>query len=484
MHPFRSAAALLLAAGAPMAAHAQQDSELQAIRRQIDELRQHYERDIRALERRLKAAEAAAAPAPQAGAAPTAAEPPAVADDAQTASASPAAAAAAPATAPVSAPASGPSAFNPGISLILQGSYRHFRTDPAERGVTGYVPAGEFDIGERGFSLDESEITVSASVDHLFFGQATFALEDGGIEVEEAFVRTPALGHGLTVKLGRFFSGIGYENALHPHARDFLDPSLPQTVLLGGNLAMDALQVNWIAPLPLLVEVGAEIGMPVEFPLEDSDSNRNGATGAALFARVGGDIGLSHSYRVGAWALRAANRFKDAPVLDFAERFDSGSSALSGGHTRMWGLNLVYKWAPDGNPQYRNVAFVAEWMQRRLDGELATDLGGAPDTGAFDARQSGWSLQGVYQFRPHWRMGLRYDRLDEGDYDLAPNLAGTVAPAGFDPRRWSAMLDWNPSEYSRIRLQYTQDRSQEGLRDDQVFLQYLFSLGAHGAHQF
>ena len=46
------------------------------------------------------------------------------------------------------------------------------------------------------------------------------------------------------------------------------------------------------------------------------------------------------------------------------------------------------------------------------------------------------------------------------------------------------MLDFNPSEFSRLRLQLAQDKSREGLTDNQIFLQYVMSLGAHGAHQF
>jgi len=43
---------------------------------------------------------------------------------------------------------------------------------------------------------------------------------------------------------------------------------------------------------------------------------------------------------------------------------------------------------------------------------------------------------------------------------------------------------WSPSEFSRLRLQFNQDKSQIGLTDNQVFLQYIFSLGTHGAHKF
>ena len=92
----------------------------------------------------------------------------------------------------------------------------------------------------------------------------------------------------------------------------------------------------------------------------------------------------------------------------------------------------------------------------------------------------------MYQFHPYWRVGLRYDQLNEGSYDLGPGLAGTpgLVPPDFTPKRWTAMIDWSPSEFSRFRLQYNQDKSQQGITDNQVFLQYIFSLGTHGAHKF
>ena len=46
------------------------------------------------------------------------------------------------------------------------------------------------------------------------------------------------------------------------------------------------------------------------------------------------------------------------------------------------------------------------------------------------------------------------------------------------------MLDFTPSEFSRLRLQLAQDRSREGVTDKQVFLQYQMSLGAHGGHSY
>jgi hypothetical protein len=46
------------------------------------------------------------------------------------------------------------------------------------------------------------------------------------------------------------------------------------------------------------------------------------------------------------------------------------------------------------------------------------------------------------------------------------------------------MIDVSPSEFSRFRLQFARDEVRFNEADNQVFLQYIMSLGAHGAHKF
>ena len=71
----------------------------------------------------------------------------------------------------------------------------------------------------------------------------------------------------------------------------------------------------------------------------------------------------------------------------------------------------------------------------------------------------------------------------------APGGAGPTAAdfpllSKYNPMRNTLMLDWSPTEFSRLRLQLASDKSRQGITDHQVFLQYIYSLGAHGAHQF
>ena len=87
---------------------------------------------------------------------------------------------------------------------------------------------------------------------------------------------------------------------------------------------------------------------------------------------------------------------------------------------------------------------------------------------------SGWYAQAVYKFMPRWRAGIRYARLTPpDDAELEDDDLSTV----------SAMLDWTNSEFGRVRFQYNRESFGE-TRDDQFILQYVMSLGAHGAHSF
>jgi hypothetical protein len=160
------------------------------------------------------------------------------------------------------------------------------------------------------------------------------------------------------------------------------------------------------------------------------------------------------------------------------------------GDSKLWGLDLVWKWAPNGDPSVRNFKFQAEYFERKETGDLTFDLGGVSGAGTatdtYSSKQKGWYAQAVYQFIARWRAGLRYDQLDSGRVDLGPALSLGELPilAANEPKRTSAMVDFSPSEFSRVRVQYTRDQVRFQASDNQIFVQYIMSLGAHGAHKF
>ena len=380
----------------------------------------------------------------------------------------------------------GQSAFNPAVSVILAGNYANLSQDPASYRIAGFMPGGDIGPGQRSFNLGESEITLAANVDPYFLANLTASISaDDSIHAEEAYFKTTSLPAGLLLKGGRFFSGIGYVNEVHAHAWDFIDQPLVYQAFLGGQYATDGVQVKWLAPTDLFMEFGAETGNGRHFP--GTDRNRNGMNSTALFMHAGNDIGDSASWRAGvSWLDQRADdrRFDSvdaagAPVLD----------AFTGA-SRLWGADFIYKWAPLGNSIERQFKFQAEYMHRTESGTLAFDAQGSNLSSAYRSSQSGWYAQGIYQFRPRWRVGVRYDSLHTGDPAIGLIASGLLRPSDFpdlaaaNPDRVSLMLDWSPSEFSRLRLQLAEDQARRDARDTQLFLQYLYSIGAHGAHKF
>ncbi|PKO33925.1 MAG: hypothetical protein CVU34_09760 [Betaproteobacteria bacterium HGW-Betaproteobacteria-7] len=448
------------------------DPDLQALRAEIGQMKAAYEQRIAALEARLQSAEQ------------------------QQIRTQSAAAVEVPPASQAAAPASG---FNPQVSLILQGQYKNMK-DVAERGITGFVPAGGHDhaadgiegISKRGFSVDHTELVLAANIDPYWRGQAILAALDGEVEVEEAWFQSLAIGHGIGLKGGRLRSGLGYLNEQHPHAWDFADSPLMYRALFGehGSYTQDGLQLKWLAPTPVFLEIGAEIGRGANFP--GSERNKNGAGAGALFAHIGDDMGLEHSWRAGVSYLRTRAKEREAHFADI-----NGSEAVGAfdGRSSTWVADFVWKWAPNGNPKYRNFKLQTEYFQRREKGDLscfdeelagnACDPLAAGDsvTSRYKTRQSGWYAQGVFQFSPNWRAGLRYEQLDSGSRNFGANAANLIVDS-YRPKKTTAMADYSWSEFSRLRLQYAHDQSMRGLTDHQWTLQYIMSLGAHGAHKF
>src|SRR6266705_3522595 len=380
------------------------------------------------------------------------------------------------------------SAMNPAVSVILNGIYSNLSQDPSAFRINGFTPTlGEVGPGVRGFSLGESELALAANIDHNFRGTliASISPEDS-IGVEEGYIQTLSLSYGFTVKAGRFFSGVGYQNQIHAHAWDFTDAPLANKVFLGNQLNEDGVQLKWVAPTDVYFDVGVEVGRGRQFPAAAGPAgprNKNGVGSSIFFAHVGGDLGTGVAWQTGVSYLSTSpqNRTFEDPTGTTNNSFT--------GQSRLWVLDGILKWAPNYNPTYTNFKLQGEFFRRRENGDLTFDTNAAstgPQTGGFSSVQSGWYLQGVYQFVPMWRVGYRYDRLDSGTTSFSTPLTAADFPilAAYNPTRHTVMVDWSPSEFSRVRLQVARDYSRQEMPDNQVFLQYIVSLGAHGAHKF
>ena len=308
------ALALALAWGAAGTSHAQTSTDLDQIRQEIQAIKQDYEKRIQDLENRLKQAEQGAQQA-QASAQRAAEQAQAsaqrVEEQTQAAAAQPA---------PAAAGAAAQNAFNPGISLILQGAYQQYGTDPSTRSVTGYLPSGTYLEGNKGFNLNETELSLSANVDQLFYGQATFSFADGAVGTEEAFVsdaraRSRADAQGAALLLRHRLRELGARARVglrRPRAGAADVPGIrtsPSTAFKRAGSRR----------CPSIWNSARSSGTPWSFRSTDT-SSKNGFSTGTLFGQIGGDIGTSHSYLVGAWLLNSQNLVDGASTLDLDDR--------------------------------------------------------------------------------------------------------------------------------------------------------------------
>src|ERR1035437_10108628 len=375
--------------------------------------------------------------------------------------------------------ASSEGAFNPAVSLILGGTYGTLQQNLAIP-VTGFAMSAN-PGHQQGFNLGESELGIAANIDPDYRGVATISLlPAGGVSVENAFVQTSALGNGLNLKFGRYFSGLGYLNEQHAHAWDFVNQPLVYASLWNNQLAEDGLQAKWLAPTDTFIELGGELGRGLDAP--GTNRTKNGAGAGVLFAHIGDDIGIEHSWRAGI-SLHQTRRVAaiSNAVPDLPGTAGGVSNSFSG-DSRTAGIDFVWKYSPNGNTANSYVKVQGEYFQRKETGLLTYNL---TTTDSFSNTQSGWYLQSVYQFMPHWRTGLRYDQLNPGIASVgALNIPNVISNYAFNPSRATWMLDYSPSEFSRLRLQLARDNSRLGLPENQLFVQYIMSMGAHGAHQY
>jgi hypothetical protein len=130
------------------------------------------------------------------------------------------------------------------------------------------------------------------------------------------------------------------------------------------------------------------------------------------------------------------------------------------GRTHLGGLDITYQWKPLARGKYRSFLWQSEVM------------GGTRDT----ERGAIGSL-GLYSFA-RYQLGRRFyvgGRFDYSQFPEAPDLSS---------RSGSVLVDFFASEFQRLRLQYkVTDWTSEGL-SHQLFFQWFYLIGAHGAHKF
>lgn len=336
----------------------------------------------------------------------------------------------------------------------------------------------ELGARDKGLQLGHSDLSVSGPLGKHLRGQAVAMLEthDGKLEksIEEFWLETATLPAGLQARAGRFASQIGYLNQQHSHADDFTERPLLYRAFLGGHWNDDGLRLNWTAPTPVYLMLGAEVFRGKK--LVADAANDPGRVGAAtLVAKMGADLNRSHSWQLGLSHLR--NRREAA--LEDAHAHEEGAHEHEHHHhhhgaqftgRKTWMVDATWKWAPNGNNREQ---------QLRLSFEAA-QISGLNRYARASDKQEANALAAVWRFNPSWEVGARADwlrvRMPHGDHFHSGLL-----------RERSLMLAWKPTHMQAVRLQYTNQRDAvefENPAKRSVQLQYVLAFGAHGAHSY
>jgi hypothetical protein len=356
---------------------------------------------------------------------------------------------------------------NPYISLVLD-TYAYLsnlnNSELESQSIPGFTTNG-LDY-RNGFNLRELELFLFAPVDPYFNLYANLPIDDSGINVEEAFAVTTDLPAGFQIKGGRFKSNFSRLDAQHPHQWDFFDIALPYRAFLGdeGLGGENGVQLTYLPPLPVYTLIGAEV-LQGDNELLFGPNARTGPHAYTFFTKCSLDMDDSTIY-FGPYVLFGKTK-SDIIVPDSQIR---GNSTLPG-------IEAVWKWKPSTTQSF---ILQSEYMYLLQNGDIENLDSG--DVESLRRRQDGFYIQALYQWY-RWRVGARYDML--GLFSDTFRQAGVNQDLGTTPWRATGSLEFNPSEFSRIRLQYTHDNSARNGRDnDEWFLQFLFGIGAHAAHSF
>jgi hypothetical protein len=384
--------------------------------------------------------------------------------------------------------------MNPDIAVIADGGYVNRGksntnygaltlpsfTHPFAEAHEGHAHGAGYNMNN-GFNLNYAELVFSAAVDNYFDLFAVVHAGEAGAELEEVYANTRSMPFNTQVKFGKFLSG------QHHHYWDFADqPLIYQGVFGSHGLLEKGVQATWLAPTDTYLLLGVEA---LQGDNEQSFgtstlalTHKNAVDGAGLavaFAKTGFDIGKT-SWMAGASFATGQARYNHSD--------EEENPHAKGGNRSIIGVDLTGKYFLDAT---RYVMWQSEYIKRDLtDGVIAnyttTDANTLSQAlGSTSEDQSGYYSQLIWKFAPQWRVGARYDAIDA-------NKATTngITTSSLHGDRNTLMLEYNPTEFSRIRLQYAHNTaytSEDATKlepFDEVVLQFNMAIGAHGAHSF
>jgi len=298
-------------------------------------------------------------------------------------------------------------------------------------------------------SLQESEVSLQAIVDPYARADFFLAFGEQGVEVEEGYVTFPALPGGFRLRGGKMRAAFGRVNAFHNHTLPWVDRPLVTFNLLGGSLEEADIGIKDAG-----VSVSRILPAPKGIFLEATGEMYRGDSGSLFQASRRSDISaIAH--------LKGYGDFTENTNLELGFSYARGHNDTGSNFTtQLYGLDATLRWKPVRRAIYHSFAARTEVMWSRREDALATQ------------RAFGFYGSLEYQLSRRWFTGGRYDWTER-----ARNAAQHDSGGSF-------VLTYWPSEFNQIRGQLRRTRYAEGQTANELLVQFLFTLGAHGAHPF
>lgn len=294
------------------------------------------------------------------------------------------------------------------------------------------------------FQMHESEVGFQSIIDPYARGDFFISFGEEGVDLEEGYITFTALPANFVAKVGKMRSAFGKVNTMHNHVLPWVERPLVSNNLVAGEDGINdaGLSIQRILPAPK--------GIFLE------------ATGQ-LFRGDSGDV-FKSSQRSDVSAVAHLRGYKDineSTNLDLGISYGRGHNDVGTDFlTHLYGVDATLRWKPLRRSIYHSFVARSEFIWSDRQQLPATQ------------KSFGYYASADYQLGRRWFLGGRFDHSDRSRNDALTDKGASL------------VLTYWPSEFSQLRGQYRFTRYANNIDANELFVQLIFSLGAHGAHPF
>jgi hypothetical protein len=314
--------------------------------------------------------------------------------------------------------------------------------------------------------MHESEASFQAVVDPYARGDFFFAFGEEGVELEEGYVTLTSLPWGLLTKVGKMRAAFGKVNTMHDHVLPWTDRPIVTENLVGGDEG--------------ITDAGISVARLISNPwffLEATGQVYRGDSGPIeqpLFvaAKPGNLAYVGH--------LRGYHDITEATNIDLGVSYANGHNGaglpadITSLKTQLFGVDATLRWRPLQRSIYHSFVGRSEWIRSRREQPIGRveRIRRGQEQPVVREIADGFYVSGDYQFARRWYAGARFDR------------SGRATDGSLQDMGGSLLVTFSPSEFSQMRGQYRRTNYADGPTANEFLFQFMFSIGAHGAHPF